>query len=104
MSMHRHCRFETGRTHTHSNSVEPSSITMGTGNETGVEALNSLIASKEQELARLKKQLVEAEGADKRASEQAQETPWRWPLKAEEYDRYGRQIILPGFGTDGETS
>jgi adenylyltransferase/sulfurtransferase len=74
---------------------------MGVGIETDVEALKSLIASKERELAHLKKRLVEAEEEEKRASEQTQQTSWKWPLRAEEYDRYGRQLILPGFGTEG---
>lgn len=101
--MHRHCRFGTGaRTHSQP-SVYISFVTMGAGKETEVEALKLLIASKERELAHLKKQLVEAEEAEKRASEQVKETSWKWPLKAEEYDRYGRQLILPGFGTEGQS-
>lgn len=27
---------------------------------------------------------------------------WRWPLAAEEYSRYGRQMILPEIGLQGE--
>lgn len=28
--------------------------------------------------------------------------PWKWPLKEEEYARYGRQIILPSVGIQGQ--
>ena len=29
------------------------------------------------------------------------EETWKWPLKAEEYTRYGRQIIMPEVGLQG---
>ena len=28
---------------------------------------------------------------------------WTWPLEAEEYIRYGRQMIMPEVGLQGET-
>ncbi|KAK7756783.1 hypothetical protein SLS62_001226 [Diatrype stigma] len=28
--------------------------------------------------------------------------PWTWPLSEEEYERYARQLILPGFGTPAQ--
>lgn len=29
--------------------------------------------------------------------------PSKWPLTEWEYERYGRQLILPGFGVDGQS-
>lgn len=26
---------------------------------------------------------------------------WKWPLSAQEYDRYGRQLVLPNVGIQG---
>lgn len=71
--------------------------------------LREQIAKAEQELKSLREQLAQAE-----AQEHEQEvetvavgvngTAWKWPLKAEEYDRYGRQLILPNVGIQGQVS
>ncbi|POS78061.1 molybdenum cofactor synthesis protein 3 [Diaporthe helianthi] len=69
--------------------------------------LREQIAKADEELKDLKAQLAQAE-----AHEHAQKTEgasgsingpgWKWPLKAEEYDRYGRQLILPNVGIQGQ--
>lgn len=62
----------------------------------------------EDELKRLKEQLACAEAACSERSisnavdsELGSGTEWKWPLKAEEYERYARQIILPSVGIKG---
>lgn len=71
--------------------------------------LREQIEKAEQELQSLREQLAQAE-----AFEQHQEaesiaagvngSAWKWPLKAEEYDRYGRQLILPNVGIQGQVT
>jgi adenylyltransferase/sulfurtransferase len=29
---------------------------------------------------------------------------WKWPLAREEYERYSRQLLVPGVGVEGELS
>lgn len=68
--------------------------------------LREQIAKAEEELKDLREQLAQAEAY---GQEQGAETgtartngsAWKWPLKAEEYDRYGRQLILPSVGIQG---
>lgn len=60
-----------------------------------IDHLRREIALRESELADLKSQLALAESS-KRAEDTS--TPWKWPLSQEEYDRYGRQMIVPKFG------
>ncbi|KAI0103182.1 adenylyltransferase [Nemania sp. FL0031] len=75
--------------------------------------LRAQISKTEEELQRLKTQLAELEAlpaaSSKSESEsQAQvhqsETPrdWKWPLREEEYARYGRQLVLPSVGIRGQ--
>lgn len=54
------------------------------------------IALRESELADLKSQLALAESSRRAEEDTAQ--PWKWPLSQEDYDRYGRQMIVPNFG------
>lgn len=55
------------------------------------------IAKREAELADLRSQLALAE------SKNRDQTPegWKWPLAEYEYERYSRQMIVPGFGLEG---
>lgn len=75
---------------------------------TSAEKLREQIAAAEAQLRALKEQLahVEAEEVTAAASRSQEgnggaDGVWRWPLAAEEYDRYGRQLILPGVGING---
>lgn len=75
------------------------------------EALRKQISETEAQLQRLKDQLaqVEADGPvdwvnGLSLSDEADNvtgTPQKWPLSAEEYRRYGRQMIVPGVGIQG---
>lgn len=64
------------------------------------------VAKAEEELGSLREQLAEAEAyelhqeAGPAASTNG--SAWKWPLMAEEYDRYGRQLILPNVGIQGQ--
>lgn len=57
--------------------------------ETRIEALRAELSSLEAELERL-------DDVEQEAS-----TPAQLPLRMDEYKRYGRQMILPGFGLPG---
>lgn len=71
--------------------------------------LREQIAKAEEELRSLREQLAQTEAQE---HEQEAETvaagvnglAWKWPLKAEEYDRYGRQLILPNVGIHGQNT
>ncbi|KAI5922630.1 adenylyltransferase [Camillea tinctor] len=83
-----------------------------------VEQLKAQIARTENELRELRAQLHELESSSSSSSttqenhqshHHAVETPvnpappqWKWPLKEEEYIRYGRQLILPTVGIEGQ--
>lgn len=85
---------------------EPPCHAMDTARKSA-QQLREQIAQAEEELRGLREQLAQAE-----ANEQDQEaqttaasangSAWKWPLKAEEYDRYGRQLILPKIGIQGQ--
>lgn len=71
--------------------------------------LREQIAKVEEELKALKEQLSEVEEQTSGSSpipslkEEENGTPaWKWPLTAEEYERYGRQLILPSVGIHGQ--
>ncbi|KAI1640535.1 adenylyltransferase [Biscogniauxia mediterranea] len=74
------------------------------------ERLRREIARRENELRELRAQLREFELESSSHHHDAAETPasppppreWKWPLKEEEYARYGRQLILPTVGIDGQ--
>ena len=57
--------------------------------QTRIEALRAELSSLEAELERLDD------------AEQEARTPAHLPLRLDEYKRYGRQMILPGFGLPG---
>ncbi|KAL1895901.1 hypothetical protein Sste5346_004999 [Sporothrix stenoceras] len=70
--------------------------------------LRRRIAAAEVELHSLREQLQQAEQAEQQeakaedASHSTEAPPWPWPLVSDEYDRYARQLILPGVGVDGQ--
>lgn len=89
-----------------------------------VHALRLQIQGLEDELISVKRQLADAEAVELSQASQpigpstatptdadmsaAQPTPgkneandWRWPLDADEYRRYGRQMIMPEIGLEG---
>ncbi|KAL5343022.1 Molybdopterin-synthase sulfurtransferase [Aspergillus crustosus] len=73
-------------------------------------SLRTEIAATEAQLAKLKRELQEAENATLKGRSQntitdatAEEQPKRkWPLSSEEYRRYGRQMIVPQVGLRGQ--
>lgn len=79
---------------------------------TSAEALKLKISDVEDQLKSLRAQLAEIEAKDKSLSGESQprdpakESPatsntQRWPLTPEEYNRYGRQMIVPSIGIQG---
>ncbi|KAI0890662.1 adenylyltransferase [Annulohypoxylon maeteangense] len=79
------------------------------------EQLQRKIVQAEKELQDLRKQLAELEsptlhadvdqglGSTSDLSESTKDLPeWKWPLREEEYLRYGRQLILPTVGIKGQ--
>lgn len=72
-------------------------------------SLRTQIAAAEAQLAGLKRDLANAEKAAAATPETAGKkkdaqngTESRWPLLQEEYRRYGRQMIVPQIGLEGE--
>lgn len=72
-------------------------------------SLRAQIAATESQLASLKLDLANAEKAAATEPKTAEKTSntqdttrSRWPLLQEEYRRYGRQMIVPQVGLDGE--
>jgi adenylyltransferase/sulfurtransferase len=75
------------------------------------EALKKQIITTEEQLKRLKEQLVavEAQSSIERAVDglglrAGPVTTGKWPLDLEEYKRYGRQMIVPSIGIQGGCS
>ena len=83
----------------------------------GVQAIRAQIDALECQLHDLKQQLAIAEKnvdvshnpSPTAQSKNTEDTPalhtvrdWRWPLEGEEYNRYGRQMIMPEIGLHGE--
>jgi adenylyltransferase/sulfurtransferase len=62
------------------------------------EQLRKRIALAEEELKSLREDLARL---DSSTTSQHPGKLWKWPLQAEEYDRYGRQLILPSIGVEG---
>ncbi|KAI0470299.1 adenylyltransferase [Xylaria cf. heliscus] len=79
-----------------------------------IEQLKAQISKTEEELQQLKNQLAELEASPLTPAPAPSETQaqgrqptvpsqeWKWPLKEEEYVRYGRQLILPSVGIQGQ--
>ncbi len=78
------------------------------GAASSAESLRRQIAATEEELRRLKEQLAAVDGKEvenlKGLSLQKGPSPVtrKWPLELEEYKRYGRQMIVPNIGIQGE--
>ncbi|KAF9873830.1 ThiF family protein [Colletotrichum karsti] len=66
-----------------------------------IDDLRRKVAEAEAELQNLKDELARAEKEALDAETTAQQ-PWKWPLQAEEYERYGRQLIIPAVGVKGQ--
>ncbi|KAI3397643.1 hypothetical protein diail_10514 [Diaporthe ilicicola] len=65
--------------------------------------LREQIAKAEEELRNLREQLAQAEAQEQKyCSPNTGGSIWKWPLSADEYDRYGRQLILPSVGIQGQ--
>ncbi|POR38506.1 Adenylyltransferase and sulfurtransferase uba4 [Tolypocladium paradoxum] len=64
-----------------------------------IDHLRREIAKRESELADLKSQLAVAESEYKAGDEVK---GWPWPLQDHEYQRYGRQMIVPSFGLQAQ--
>jgi adenylyltransferase and sulfurtransferase len=86
-----------------------------------VTALQLQIQGLEAQLKDLKRQLAEtdvdqpvnkpstvvathAESSPERPTASKREGHWSWPLDADEYRRYGRQMIMPEIGLEGSLS
>ncbi|OLN93210.1 Adenylyltransferase and sulfurtransferase uba4 [Colletotrichum chlorophyti] len=66
-----------------------------------IEDLRRKVAEAAVELQKLKDELAVAEKEAQEAREAPKE-PWRWPLQPDEYERYGRQLIIPNVGIIGQ--
>lgn len=71
--------------------------------------LHAKIRDAEESLKRLKQQLRDLAPDDRLAAASRSPTNsdesgdgWKWPLRPEEYERYGRQLIIPSVGVEGE--
>ena len=75
--------------------------------EDNIEALRRKIAHLESQLGDLKRQLSASENFANVVPPANEPTPsnrdWNWPLEAEEYKRYGRQMIMPEIGLQGDS-
>lgn len=70
-----------------------------------IEDLKRQIAETETELRRLKNDLAQAESEIQNPNTVnggGNESPWKWPLPAVDYERYSRQMVIPGVGTKGQ--
>ncbi|KAI1821754.1 adenylyltransferase [Xylaria intraflava] len=69
-----------------------------------IDQLKAEILKREEELRQLRFELAELEAAPPVDAHRAPPTSpaWRWPLREEEYARYGRQLILPSVGIKGQ--
>ena len=77
-------------------------------------ALRKQIFAAEEDLAKLKTQLAEFEAQnlestvlgheseESRVESSREQAERRWPLSSEEYQRYGRQMIVPNIGIQGQ--
>lgn len=69
-------------------------------------SLRAQIAATESQLAHLKRELHRAEHNARNAANQEignkANGKRNWPMLREEYKRYGRQMIVPQFGLQGE--
>lgn len=66
-------------------------------NRKALEAKNEWVAA----VAELENALKEAQLQDASPENLAQPRNWKWPLREDEYERYGRQLIIPSIGIKG---
>ncbi|KAJ2900503.1 molybdenum cofactor biosynthetic protein [Zalerion maritima] len=75
--------------------------------------LRAKIRDAEENLRKLKEELATLMPEGTNAGAGDEDTPtasmgddvedgWKWPLSAEEYERYGRQLIIPSVGVEGQ--
>ncbi|KAF2453394.1 molybdenum cofactor [Lineolata rhizophorae] len=74
---------------------------MTTTIDTTIHTLREEIASCETRLAELRTQLAAAEARSQTESRNEQKAR-KWPLEKDDYKRYGRQLILPEIGLQGQ--
>jgi adenylyltransferase/sulfurtransferase len=74
---------------------------MMSSNNDKVPSLRHRIHTLESELADLKRQLLETKAAEVPNDPGASVGEWTWPLDSEEYQRYGRQMIMRDIGLQG---
>ncbi|KAI1304458.1 adenylyltransferase [Xylaria venustula] len=67
-----------------------------------IERLKAQISKTEGELQQLKTQLAELEASPPAEAPAQPAQEWNWPLREDEYTRYGRQLILPSVGIRGQ--
>ncbi|KAK2009702.1 ThiF family protein [Colletotrichum eremochloae] len=63
-----------------------------------IEDLRRKIADTTLELQNLKQELEQAEREAQEEAQNAPTQPWKWPLQPADYERYGRQLIIPNVG------
>lgn len=68
-----------------------------------IESLRQKILETEKQLETLAAQLAQAKQDSVRHKPDAENGGRKWPLSAEEYNRYGRQMIVPSIGIGGES-
>ncbi|OAA53945.1 molybdenum cofactor biosynthetic protein [Niveomyces insectorum RCEF 264] len=67
-----------------------------------VELQNLRILLTQAEAGEREKQLNEEQHAHGDEKLTQNDSAWKWPLRVEEYERYARQLILPGVGVQGQ--
>ena len=80
--------------------------------EPSIRRLRDQIAQQRCRLKRLEDELAEATARHRSDKKTHHETPTsrdpegngRWPLSSDEYQRYGRQMILPTIGINGRSA
>ncbi|GKT40491.1 adenylyltransferase and sulfurtransferase uba4 [Colletotrichum spaethianum] len=66
-----------------------------------IEDLRRRVAETTLELQHLNQELEQAE-REAQEAQNAPAQPWKWPLQPEDYERYGRQLIIPNVGITGQ--
>ncbi|EPE28084.1 Activating enzyme of the ubiquitin-like protein [Glarea lozoyensis ATCC 20868] len=69
---------------------------------TTAKALRAQITATELQLQNLKAQLATLESQEPPLQNESEKIPTKWPLTPDEYKRYGRQMIVPNIGIQGQ--